>query len=130
MLPLLFGEWIIFPNVSINCFYKGGRGVIISQVFPGATVGQSVTVQMFLHENPPGEALLEDARAMSEFLGQVVGTEDLPMSRDQQETLSSGLLAQVQFGRNEGGVQHFHEWVRHFTKAPANYSLPMIMEQW
>lgn len=130
LLPLLFGEWIIFPNVSINCFYKGGRGVIISQVFPGATVGESVTVQMFLHENPPGEALLEDARAMSDFLGQVVGTEDLPMSRDQQETLSSGLLTQVQFGRNEGGVQHFHEWVRRFVDAPVDCALPKIMEQW
>lgn len=129
LLPLLFGEWIIFPNVSINCFYKGGRGVIISQVFPGATVGESVTVQIFLHENPPGEALLADARAMSDFLGQVVGTEDLPMSRDQQQTLSSGMLGQVQFGRNEGGVQHFHEWVRRFAEAPCEHSLRTIMEQ-
>ena len=129
LLPLLFGEWIIFPNVSINCFYKGGRGVIISQVFPGATVGESVTVQMFLHENPPGEALLEDARAMSDFLGQVVGTEDLPMSRDQQETLSSGMLARVKFGRNEGGVQHFHEWTQRFVEAPADWALAHIMGQ-
>jgi hypothetical protein len=84
---------------------------------------------MFLHENPPGEALLEDARAMSDFLGQVVGTEDLPMSRDQQETLSSGLLAQVQFGRNEGGVQHFHEWIQRFVEAPAEWALAHIMGQ-
>jgi carnitine monooxygenase subunit len=30
METLLFGEWILFPNVSINCFDKGGRIVIIS----------------------------------------------------------------------------------------------------
>jgi carnitine monooxygenase subunit len=129
LVPLLFGEWIIFPNVSINCFYKGGRGVIISQVFPGANAAESVTVQTFLHENPPGEALVADARAMSDFLGQVVGTEDLPMSREQQETLSSGMLSQVQFGRNEGGVQHFHEWVRRFEEAPDGCSLADIMRE-
>ena len=124
---LLFGEWIVFPNVSINCFYKGGRGVILSQVWPGRTVGESETVQIFLHENPPGEELLADARAMSDFLGQVVGTEDLPMSRDQQEVLSSGLLPEVRFGRNEGGVQQFHEWVERFTDAEPGLSLGDIM---
>ncbi|ABD25641.1 Rieske (2Fe-2S) protein [Novosphingobium aromaticivorans DSM 12444] len=125
--PLLFGEWIIFPNVSINCFYKGGRGVIISQVFPGASVGESVTVQMFLHENPPAEDLVADARAMSDFLGQVVGEEDLPMSRGQQEVLESGLLPRVQFGRNEGGVQHFHEWIDRFVEAPREATLAAVM---
>lgn len=128
LASLLFGEWIVFPNVSINCFYKGGRGVILSQVWPGATVGESVTVQIFLHENPPGEELLADAHAMSDFLGHVVGTEDLPMSRDQQEVLSSGLLPDVRFGRNEGGVQHFHDWVERFVQAPTDQRLSDIMQ--
>jgi phenylpropionate dioxygenase-like ring-hydroxylating dioxygenase large terminal subunit len=129
LASLLFGEWIVFPNVSINCFYKGGRGVILSQVWPGATAGESVTVQIFLHENPPGEDRLADARAMSDFLGQVVGSEDLPMSRDQQEVLSSGLLPEVRFGRNEGGVQHFHAWVQRFVDAPDSLSLAEIMQE-
>lgn len=129
LASLLFGEWIVFPNVSINCFYKGGRGVILSQVWPGATVGESVTVQIFLHENAPGEELLADARAMSDFLGAVVGTEDLPMSCDQQEVLSSGLLQEVRFGRNEGGVQHFHEWVDRFVAAPEGLSLAEIIQR-
>lgn len=129
LASLLFGEWIVFPNVSINCFYKGGRGVILSQVWPGTTVGESVTVQIFLHENPPGEDRLADARAMSDFLGQVVGTEDLPMSRDQQEVLSSGLLPEVRFGRNEGGLQHFHAWVERFVDAPDSLSLAEIMQE-
>lgn len=127
LASLLFGEWIVFPNVSINCFYKGGRGVILSQVWPGPTVGESTTVQIFLHENPPGEELMADARAMSEFLGQVVGTEDLPMSRQQQEVLCSGLLRDVRFGRNEGGVHHFHEWVDRFANAPDEQPLADIL---
>lgn len=126
---LLFGEWIIFPNVSINCFYKGGRGVIISQVFPGQTVGESVTVQMFLHQTPPADAQQADARAMSDFLGHVVGSEDLPMSRDQQQVLATGLLPRVQFGRNEGGLQHFHHWLDRFAAAGPDQSLADIMAE-
>lgn len=124
---LLFGEWIIFPNVSINCFHKGGRGVIISQVLPGAHVGESTTIQFFLHEKAPeGEAIAE-AHAMCSFLGKVVGEEDLPMSRDQQQVLATGLLPRVQYGRNEGGLQHFHQWIAHFLDAPADAPLAQIM---
>lgn len=125
---LLFGEWIIFPNVSINCFYKGGRGVIISQIFPGRTAEESITVQMFLHEKKPEGELLNDAHAMSDFLGHVVSEEDLPMSRDQQQVFASGLLPKVQLGRNEGGVQHFHHWLDRFVNAPARASLEEIMK--
>ncbi|MCW1384699.1 aromatic ring-hydroxylating dioxygenase subunit alpha [Novosphingobium sp. KCTC 2891] len=124
---LLFGEWIIFPNVSINCFYKGGRGVIISQILPGAAVGESVTVQIFLHEQPPEGQQIADAREMSDFLGHVVGEEDLPMSLAQQQVFASGLLPEVQFGRNEGGIQHFHHWLERFVDAPAGAPLEGIM---
>ena len=125
---LLFGEWIIFPNVSINCFYKGGRGVIISQVLPGQEVGESVTVQIFLHENPPEGAQIEEAQALCDFLGNVVGQEDLPMSRDQQQVLATGLLPTVQFGRNEGGLHHFHHWIDRFVQAPTDASLAELMK--
>ncbi|MGE8133123.1 aromatic ring-hydroxylating oxygenase subunit alpha [Novosphingobium subterraneum] len=129
LASLLFGEWIVFPNVSINCFYKGGRGVILSQVWPGQTVGESETVQIFLHENPPNEEHFADATAMSDFLGKVVGTEDLPMSREQQSVLSSGLLREVRFGRNEGGVEHFHEWVDRFAGSPKDLPMAQVMQR-
>jgi carnitine monooxygenase subunit len=124
---LLFGEWIIFPNVSINCFYKGGRGVIISQVFPGAAVGESTTVQIFLHERPPTGEQLAEAHEMTDFLSRVVGEEDMPMSRNQQQVLDSGLLREVQIGRNEGGVQHFHRWIDRFVNAEPETSIAQIM---
>lgn len=124
---LLFGEWIIFPNVSINCFYKGGRGVIISQVLPGADVGESVTVQFFLHEHPPEGEEIAQAHELCDFLGKVVGSEDLPMSRDQQQVLATGLLPEVQIGQNEGGVQQFHRWINRFVQAPRGATLAEIV---
>jgi carnitine monooxygenase subunit len=71
-------------------------------------------VQIFLHEKPPGEAELADANEMADFLGQVVGEEDMPMSRSQQFALGSGLLRRVQVGRNEGGIQHFHACIQRY----------------
>jgi carnitine monooxygenase subunit len=127
MAILLFGEWIIFPNVSINCFYKGGRGVIISQVLPGASVGESTTVQIFLHEKPPEGEQVAEANEMADFLSHVVEQEDMPMSDGQQQVLASGMLPEVQIGCNEGGLQHFHEWVDRFVNAPSNASMNDIM---
>lgn len=127
MEPLLSGEWILFPNVSINSFYQGGRGVIISQVFPGNNVDESITIQTYLHENSQND---EDAAAASElaaFIAHVVRDEDLPMSRNQQFVLSSGIQKNVQFGRNEGGVQHFHRWIEHCVRADERDSLSDLM---
>jgi carnitine monooxygenase subunit len=124
---MLFGEWIIFPNVSINCFDKGGRCVIISQVLPGNTVDESVTVQMFLYEQQPIGEQLSEATALTEFLGQVVGEEDMPMSDGQQQVVASGLLPEVQFGRNEGGLQHFHIWLNRFVTAHPDATMEDII---
>ena len=127
MQALLFGEWILFPNVSINCFYKGGRGVIISQVLPGPTVAESTTIQIFLHEQEPVGDDLRDANEMADFLGHVVGQEDLPMSRSQQQVLQSGQMREVVFGRNEGGLQQFHTWVERFVTVAPGTSLGKIV---
>jgi phenylpropionate dioxygenase-like ring-hydroxylating dioxygenase large terminal subunit len=65
---LLAGVWTIFPHVSIASFDAGGRGVLISQLFPGETPLTSVTVQSYLMENEPNEAELEEARKQIELL--------------------------------------------------------------
>ena len=108
---LLLGEWILFPNVSINSFDAGGRSVLISQVFPGATVDESFTVQSFYMQHEPDEEALAAARGMAAFLEHVVRDEDLANSFAQQRALASGLLETVCIGRNEGGLQHFHRWL-------------------
>ena len=108
---MLLGEWILFPNVSINSFYTGGRGVLISQILPGATVGESITIQSYYMQNEPDAEQLAAVRANCEFLARVVRDEDLANSYNQQRALGSGLLKEVCFGRNEAGGQHFHRWL-------------------
>jgi carnitine monooxygenase subunit len=115
---MLLGEWIVYPNVSINSFYTGVRGVLISQIVPGASVGTSSTVQTYLVEHEPDDEARAAALRLFDFLGQVVGVEDLPTSLAQQRALDSGLLQSVCYGRNEGGVQRFHRWNEHILETP------------
>lgn len=116
--PLMTGEWILFPGTSVNLFFPGGhRGLFISQVFPGETVGQSVTIQTYVSETPPDDDTRAEIARLCDFLARVVGTEDIPTSFHQQKVMASGLMPQVQFGRNEGGLQHFHRWVEKLTDA-------------
>lgn len=111
---LLFGEWILFPNVSLNCFRAGERVMVISQIFPGESVETSTTVQTYLVENTPNADTLEPVSEFVDFITKVVGEEDLPMSTKQQRALSSGLLPTVQFGRNELGLQRYHTELQAF----------------
>jgi hypothetical protein len=106
---MLIGEWIVHPNVSINSFYAGGRGVLISQIIPGINVDESITIQTYFTENELSGDDRVIAQNMFNFLGDVVDGEDLPTSVDQQRALSAGMIKSVNFGRNEGGLQRFHE---------------------
>jgi nitrite reductase/ring-hydroxylating ferredoxin subunit len=106
---MLIGEWIVYPNVSINSFYAGGRGVLISQIIPGINVDESITIQTYFTENELSGDDRVIAQNMFNFLGDVVDGEDLPTSVDQQRALSTGMIKSVNFGRNEGGLQRFHE---------------------
>ncbi len=115
---LMMGEWIVFPHVSINTFYKGGRGVLISQIFPGDAVDESYTVQAFFMAEPPDDEARAEADALCEFLVHVVRDEDLATSFKQQRALESGLVRSVWFGRNESGGQHFHRWIEQILDTP------------
>ncbi len=126
---LLFGEWIVFPNVSLNCFIAGERIMVISQVIPGETPDTSQTIQTFLTESPPTEASETKVREFVDFIRRVVGEEDLPMSRKQQRALSSGLMPQVQFGRNEVGLQHYYQWLEQVMAARSNADLSRLFSQ-
>lgn len=116
--PLLMGEWILFPGVSINTFYPNGqRGVLLSIVVPGAEVGTSTTTQTFLAESPPDADTRKMMEDLAGFLAHVVGDEDLPTSAFQQQVFGTGLVNEVRFGRNEGGLQHFHRWLDRVLEA-------------
>ena len=91
---------------------------MISQIFPGDKVDESVTVQTYLLQNEPDDAQREEAQQLFDFLGHVVSTEDLPTSYNQQRALSTGMLTSLQFGRNEGGLQRFHAWTNRILDTP------------
>ncbi len=110
---LTAGVWTIFPHVSIATFDAGGRGVLVSQLFPGRSVGESITVQSYLLEDEPDEERRAAADKMFELLGYVVREEDYATGLRQQRALATGANRDVLFGRNEGGGQRFHRWVEH-----------------
>jgi len=108
---LLNGVWTIFPHVSIASFNGGGRSVMISQLLPGAAVGESTTTQIYLMEKAPDEAQTKEAHDQFEFLKFVVEQEDYITGFRQQVALKNGGRDHVLFGENEGGAQRFHQWV-------------------
>ena len=109
---LLRGVWTIFPHISIASFDGGGRSVMISQLFPGATVGESYTVQHYLMEEAPTtDEQVAAAKAQFDLLKYVVAEEDYATGLALQKNLAVGAKSHVLFGRNEAGGQRFHKWV-------------------
>ncbi len=112
MAFLLSGVWTIFPHVSIASFGEDDvRGVLISQLFPGESPGESYTIQNYLLETTPDQDQIEAARAQFDLLQHVVEREDYATGLKQQQALRSGAREHVLFGRNEAGGQRFHQWL-------------------
>jgi phenylpropionate dioxygenase-like ring-hydroxylating dioxygenase large terminal subunit len=105
------GVWTIFPHVSIADFDAGGKIFMVSQLFPGDTPGESLTVQNFLAVDPPCAESQEAVEKQMDFLLGVVRDEDYRTGNRIQRTLETGSLNEVLFGRNEGGGQRFHRWL-------------------
>ena len=109
---LLAGVWTIFPHVSIASFFGGGRSVMLSQLFPGDTPGESYTNQIFLMEKEPDtDELKQEAQQQFDFLKYVVQEEDYATGIALQKNLNVGAKPYVLFGKNERGGQDFHRWV-------------------
>lgn len=110
---LLSGVWTIFPHVSIASFGEGDvRGVLISQLFPGDSPGESYTIQNYLLEKVPDQEQAEAAQVQFDFLKYVVEQEDYATGLKQQQSLRTGARDHVLFGRNEEGGQRFHQWLK------------------
>ena len=116
---MLGGIWTIFPNVSIASFVLepaageqvGRRMYMVSQMFPGPTVGESHTIQNFLMPEEPTrdhEPIIEKQKA---FLMYVVRDQDYLTGFGIQQAVRTGAKDRVVFGRNELGGQRFHRWV-------------------
>ncbi|MEM6833039.1 MAG: aromatic ring-hydroxylating dioxygenase subunit alpha [Sphingomonadales bacterium] len=129
------GVWTIFPHISIAGFDGGGeRGVMLSQLLPGADVDSSITRQYYLLQNEPSsEEARKGAHDQFSFLEHVVANEDYATGIRQQNALKAGILKEVMFGRNEGGGQAFHHWLHRVVSTPddeldALFALPMAAE--
>ena len=112
------GVWTIFPHISIASFDGGGRGVLLSQLFPGEAVGESITVQHYLLQNKPDAEGEKGAKEQFKFLRYVVEEEDYATGLKQQVALASGAKKVVTFGKNEGGGSRFHAWVDLLLQTP------------
>jgi phenylpropionate dioxygenase-like ring-hydroxylating dioxygenase large terminal subunit len=108
---LIAGVWTIFPHVSIADFDAGGKLYMVSQLFPGATPDESVTVQNFLATTEPDAERQTQIESMMTFLEHVVRDEDYYTGNRIQKALKTGAKSELLFGRNEGGGQRFHRWV-------------------
>ena len=108
---LLAGIWTIFPHVSIATFNAGGPLYMVSQLFPGEGVDESITLQTFLSPQPPDAEHQAKIQQQMDFLHHVVQDEDYATGKKIGRALATGAKADVLFGRNEGGGQRFHSWV-------------------
>lgn len=120
---LTFGVWGVFPCVSIACFGGGGRGVMFSQILPGAHVGESITTQYYLMEEAPEGENLVAANAQFDFFEEVVMTEDYAMGYSIQESLPKSGIDHLPLGRNELGNQRFHQWCGKIVAAETDEEL-------
>ena len=123
---LIGGVWTIFPHISIASFDGGGPSVMVSQLFPGNSPQESVTVQSYLMKNPPVDAAAAEAATKQfDLLEYVVREEDYATGLRQQGALMGGTKQFVMFGRNEGGGQRFHGWLEKLL-ATADADLPAL----
>jgi phenylpropionate dioxygenase-like ring-hydroxylating dioxygenase large terminal subunit len=108
---LIGGVWTVFPHISIADFDAGGKLYMVSQLFPGATPDDSVTVQNFLATSEPDPERQTQIDGVMKFLEHVVRDEDYYTGKRIQKAVKTGAKSDFLFGRNEAGGQRFHRWV-------------------
>ena len=109
------GVWTIFPNVSMAVYQ--GKSVLLSQLFPGSTPGESVTVQSYYLAEAPNDEVAAEAADHADFLEMVVRDEDYGTGFGIQKAISTGAKESFVFGQNEGGGHRFHSWVERLLNA-------------
>jgi phenylpropionate dioxygenase-like ring-hydroxylating dioxygenase large terminal subunit len=99
-----------FPNFQLSGI-RGGH-CLVSQIFPGLTPSESVTIQTILSaEKPTTPRQQADSEAFSAMALEAVGSEDYPIGFGIQAGLASGANGAFLIGRNEPGLQHYHRTV-------------------
>ena len=122
---MIQGVWTIFPNISIAGSPATG-GYMVSQMFPGEQVGESVTIQNFLRFRPVDDVETQALAATMQMMRHVVGEEDYVTGFNVQRALATGAKQVSLFGRNERGGQLFHRWVNALVEAD-DAALPALL---
>lgn len=87
--------------------------IFINQVLPGDTPETSITIsRTVISTDYIGTPIEEETRNWSTMTHEVVRTEDYPVVALSQATLHSGGQDHFVIGRNEIGIQHFHNSLR------------------
>jgi phenylpropionate dioxygenase-like ring-hydroxylating dioxygenase large terminal subunit len=98
--------YALFPNIVISVTIANGE---LFRIYPGDVPGRSVTV----HQNSTPLDLSDDAvaagaQAVFDYAHATVRDEDYRLVAGLQRNLESGARGQLNFGRNEPGLQHRH----------------------
>ena len=125
---LIGGVWTIFPHVSIADFDAGGKLYMVSQLFPGSTPDESLTVQNFLATSAPDAQRQAQIDKTMQFLEHVVRDEDYYTGKRIQKAVKTGAKSECLFGRNEAGGQRFHRWVERLIQA-SDTDLPKLFAE-
>ena len=108
-----------FPNLSISGIVGGH--CLVSQVFPGDTPFSTTTRQTLLcSRKPDSDAEELAAKEFSAMTLQAVQDEDYVVVDSIQRALPAGANSHFLIGRNEPGVQHYHQWVARFMQETGN----------
>ena len=99
-----------FPNLSISGILGGF--CLVSQVYPGKDLANTITVQNVLcHKIPETDEEKAAAEEFSRMALIAVRDEDYVLGFRIQAGLDSKGNTEFLFGRNEPTLQHFHQWV-------------------
>jgi hypothetical protein len=99
---------------------------MVSMMFPGEKVTESVTIQNFLRYQPADEEEKAKLVDFMKFMMTVVNEEDYMTGLNVQRALATGAKRISVFGRNELGGQLFHRWVELLANTP-DEALPSVL---
>jgi phenylpropionate dioxygenase-like ring-hydroxylating dioxygenase large terminal subunit len=112
---------LCFPNLAISGVL--GDHCLVSQVFPGPTHETTVTRQSVLSARKPmTDEEKEATETFARLVLKAVSEEDYAIGFTIQQALRAGGNAAFTFGRNEPGVQHFHNTLAAFMRTPVGQS--------
>jgi phenylpropionate dioxygenase-like ring-hydroxylating dioxygenase large terminal subunit len=114
---------LLFPSTT---FTIRPDVTYLTQIFPGATPGESHTTLTFIH---PASATDEDktrAQTLMDSIAEILRTEDYRINFGVQKNLQSGALDDVVFGRNEAANQFFHKCTDYYVKSDPGAPFPKL----